>query len=542
MVVDERVTAPRQVRRRAVLRPLTTHAVRAFLRNPLAAFFTLGFPLAFLVIVASIVGDQRTETGVPIAQFLVAPFAVFGVAQGSFTLLAVDMAGMRESGVLARLRGAPVPPWTVLGARVGAALVASALAVTLLTAVGAIAYDVEIVWRKVPAMLVTLGLGVACCTALGVGLATLTRSVQSAQTLAQGVLIPLAFISDVFIVGAELPRWLSMIGSALPLKHFAQAMAETFDPAGGYGFAPGHLAVLAAWGLAGALVAARWFGWQPRGARPSRTAVEPAARPTARLSAPNRTPATAARMLAGQIGYALLGLRRDRLSVFFAVIFPALLLVLFPTVFGDGQVHGLAMAQYLFAGMVTYTVALAGYVDLPEGVVGARSAGVLKRLRGTPLPFRAYLAGRVGAALISAGLAAAVLAAVGVGFLGVRVPLAHVPALILAIGAGTLCFAALGFALTTLLPSARSLVAITLGTLLPLCFLSEIFVVGDQPLPATLTTIADVFPLRHLMQVTLAATRPDGTGSGVAWTHLAVLAVWTVAALLIVRRRRGALA
>jgi ABC-type multidrug transport system permease subunit len=542
MVVDQRVTTPPQSRRRAVLGPLTAHAVRAFLRNPLAAFFTLGFPLAFLIIVASIVGDQRTEAGLPIAQLLVAPFAVFGVAQGSFTLLAVDMAGMRESGVLGRLRAAPVPPWTVLGARIGAALVASASAVVLLVAVGSIAYDVEIVWRKVPAMLLTLVLGVACCAALGVALAARTRSARSAQTLAQGVLIPLAFISDVFIVGAELPRWLSMIGSALPLKHFAQAMAETFDPAGGYGFAPGHLAVLAAWGVVGALVAARWFGWQPRGTPSTRTVVEQAAPRTMRLSAPNRTAAAAPRMLAGQIGYALLGLRRDRLSVFFAVIFPALLLVLFPTVFGDGQVHGLAMSQYLFAGMVTYTVALAGYVDLPEGVVGARSAGVLKRLRGTPVPFGAYLAGRIGAALISAGIAAAVLAAVGVGLLGVRVPPAHVPALILAIGAGTLCFAALGFALVALLPSARSLVAVTLGTLLPLCFLSEIFVVGDRPLPATLTTIADVFPLRHLMQLMLAATRPDGVGSGVAWAHLAVLAGWTVAALLIARRRRDALA
>jgi ABC-type multidrug transport system permease subunit len=180
---------------------------------------------------------------------------------------------------------------------------------------------------------------------------------------------------------------------------------------------------------------------------------------------------------------------------------------------------------------------VAGYVDMPEAVVGARSAGVLKRLRGTPLPFRWYVTGRVGAALVTALLGAAVLAVVGVGFLGVRLPAARIPVVLLAIGVGTLCFAALGLAVAALLPRARSLVAVTLGTLLPLCFVSEVFVVGDQPLPGGLVAVADVFPLRHLLRALLTATEPDGVGAGIAWGHLAVLAAWAALALLVARRR-----
>ncbi|MFC6605805.1 ABC transporter permease [Amorphoplanes digitatis] len=247
-------------------------------------------------------------------------------------------------------------------------------------------------------------------------------------------------------------------------------------------------------------------------------------------------------LLRGQIGYALLGLRRDPLSVFFAVVFPALLLMLLPTVFGNARVHGLPMARYLFAGMAAYTAAVVGYVDLTEAVVGARSAGVLKRLRGTPLPFRWYVAGRVCATLITVLLACAVLAAVGIGFLGVSVAAGGVPALLLALGAGSLCFSALGLALAALMPSARSLIAVTLGTLLPLCFISEVFVVGDQPLPGPLTAVADVFPLRHLLQALLAATGSGDTGAGIAWNHLSIVAGWTVLALLVARWRRGALA
>ncbi|WIM92920.1 ABC transporter permease [Actinoplanes oblitus] len=517
---------------------LTGHAIRSFLRNPVAAFFTLAFPVTFLIIVASLVGDVRTGSGVPVAQFLVAPFAVFGVAQASFVLVAVDMAGLRENGVLLRLRATPVPAWAVLAARIGASVVASGMAVALLVTVGILGYDVRIVWHKLPAMLVTLLLGIACCAALGLALAALTRTVLVAQSLAQGLLITLAFVSDVFIVGAVLPRWLDVLGSVLPLKHFARAMAETFDPAPGSGFSPGHLTVLALWTVAGAVVASLRFGWQPRGAGTPRVPVDPDSPAAARLSPPtvsHRSP------LAGQIAYALLGLRRNGLAVFFSLVFPALLLALFPTVFGGGQVHGMPMAQYLFAGMIAYSATVTAYVDMPESVVVARAAGVLKRLRGTPLPFRWYLAGRAGAALFAALLAAALLTAVGVGFLDVRLDATRLPALLLTIAAGVLCFAALGLAVAALLASARSIVAVTLGTLLPLCFVSEVFVVGDQPLPGRLTAVANVFPLRHLLQAVLAATDPAATGTGLAPGHLAVLAGWTALGLLIATRRRAAL-
>jgi ABC-2 type transport system permease protein len=521
---------------------LTAHAVRSFLRNPMAAFFTLVFPLTFLVIVSAIVGDQRTPDGFPVAQFLVSPFAVFGVAQASFTLLATDTAGLRESGALLRLRAAPVPARSVLGARIGASAAVSGTAVVLLTTVGVIAYDVDVVWHKVPAMLVTLVAGIACCGALGLAVASLTRSVTAAQALAQGLLIPLAFISDVFIVGADLPRWMDVTGSLLPLKHFARAMAETFQPGAGPGFSPGHLAVLAAWAVGGAIVTRLRFAWQPRGSSRSRTADDAAAAVRTRLSAPIRRPGRSwLRLLGGQVSYALLGLRRDPLAVFFSVVFPALLLLLFPTVFGDGRVHGMPMADYLFAGMLAYAAAVAGYVNMPESVVAARSAGVLKRLRGTPLPFGWYVAGRVCAALVAALLAAAALAVAAVGVLDVRVGVARLPAVLLAVVAGSLCFTALGLAVVSLMPAARSVVAVTLGTLLPLSFISEIFVVGDAPLPGWLTAVADVFPLRHLLRALLATIGPDASGAGFAGGHLAVVAVWTVVALAVAWRRRASL-
>jgi ABC-type multidrug transport system permease subunit len=545
MTVDERVTTLRTLP--AHVRPwwsLSRHAVVAFFRNPMAAFFTIAFPLAFLVIVASIIGGEDTPDGVPVAQFLIAPFAVFGVAEAAFSVLAVDTAVLRENGMLLRLRGSPVSAATVLAARITASVVASVAAVLLLTGVGVAAYGVEIVWRKVPALFLTLVLGIACLAALGLAVTSLTRTVLAAQTLTQGLLIPLAFISDVFIVGANLPPVLAVTGSALPLKHFARAMAETFHPGSGLGFSPGHLAVLAGWAVAGAAVAVWRFGWSPRGsASTSRPATLVGAAATPALSAPREAgrPSTAA-LLAGQIRYALLGLRRDLLSVFFAVVFPALLLVLFPSVFGSTTVHGLTMAQYLLAGMMTYAVAVAGYVNLPESVANARAQGALRRLRGTPLPSAILVVGRVISALVVGLLSAGLLCVVAVAGLDVQLDPARLPAVLLGVVLGVSCFAALGLAVVALMRSARSVIAVTLGTLLPLSFVSEVFVVGEAAMPPWLSTIADLFPLRHLMEVMLTATRPGVDGLGVAWAHVAVVAGWTLAALavLAVHARRTA--
>src|SRR4051794_37331917 len=117
---------------------LCVHAVRAFLRDRVGAFFTIIFPLLFLIVVAAAVGGQRTPENVPVVQYLVAPFGVFGVAQGAFSVLAIDTAVLREGGVLLRLRGTPAPRWAVLASRIAAALVAALASFLLVTVVGVI--------------------------------------------------------------------------------------------------------------------------------------------------------------------------------------------------------------------------------------------------------------------------------------------------------------------------------------------------------------------------------------------------------------------
>ena len=246
------------------------------------------------------------------------------------------------------------------------------------------------------------------------------RSASAVQSVTNGLLITLAFISDVFVVGGQLPDWLSRIAWFFPLRHFADALSDAFNPyLSGTGFAPTHLAVLAAWGLGGVLAAARWFSWEPR--RTSRSgaahsAVVGGGRRGLRVTTPGRP--SAARSLRTQTGYALLGMRRDVSSVFFAVLFPVLLLALFPVLMGG--MNRTDAAATMLPAMMTYGLAVTAFAILPAPIAQARERGALLRLAGTPMPRWAYLSGRVAAALAATSATAMALFAVAILVTGYR--------------------------------------------------------------------------------------------------------------------------
>ena len=172
------------------------------------------------------------------------------------------MAEARERGALRRLRGTPMPPWAYLAGRVTAALLIAALTVFGVAAVAVVGYGVRIEIGQLPADLVAFAVSVSCFAALGFAALTLVRRSQALTPLTLGTLLPLAFISDVFVIGADLPRTLDVVGDILPLKHAAHALGESLSSAPtGAGFAWGDLAVLSAWGAAGMLLGRR-MSWQ----------------------------------------------------------------------------------------------------------------------------------------------------------------------------------------------------------------------------------------------------------------------------------------
>jgi ABC-type multidrug transport system permease subunit len=239
-----------------------------------------------------------------------------------------------------------------------------------------------------------------------------------------------------------------------------------------------------------------------------------------------------------QVRHAQSVLWRDASAVFFAVAFPVVLVAIIPAVNGGGDQlmdNGQTLGVFYAGAMAIYGAAVTAYVNMPQGVAEARDRGVLKRTGGTPLPAGALLVGRVVGALVVAlvtGVAIVVLAALA--FRPTRPPGLPAAAVVLTLSA--VCFAVVGLAVMTFVRSAQSLTGVTLGTLLPLAFISDIFVLGAT-FPAVLEAVSWFFPLRHASAAMTQALAPELSGTGLAWTHLGVLLLWTLAGALVLWRR-----
>jgi ABC-type multidrug transport system permease subunit len=235
--------------------------------------------------------------------------------------------------------------------------------------------------------------------------------------------------------------------------------------------------------------------------------------------------------VAVQVGYALRVLRRDGTGVFFAVVFPVLLVALLPALMagsGDGRT---AAAQVMLPAMTAYGVAIVCFVTIPGGVAEARERGVLQRLRGTPMPGWAYVGGRIAAMGAVVAAIMALSSAVAVAGYSIDLRPARLPALALVLAVGIGSFGALGFALLGLVRRAQTFTAVALGTLLPLGFISDVFVVGAR-MPAVLATAGDVLPLKHLVHA-LDDTLWGSAAAVPGWGHLGVLAAWGAVGLIV---------
>jgi ABC-2 type transport system permease protein len=240
----------------------------AFWRNPPAAFFTFVFPLMFLIIFNLLFGNEDIEVrgGTTTAStFYVPAIAALSIVSACFTNVALRVTFSRDSGVLKRVRGTPLPGAAFLAGRIIHSALIGLLLVAVVAAFGYVFYDVDLPTNTMPAFIVTLLVGSAAFCALGLAMSGFVSNAEAAPAVVNGVVLPLLFISDVFIRADDAPAWLNAVATVFPVKHLSEALQTAFNPfETGAGFDWVSLGVMAAWGLAGALLAVRTFSWEPR--------------------------------------------------------------------------------------------------------------------------------------------------------------------------------------------------------------------------------------------------------------------------------------
>lgn len=245
--------------------------LRAFFRNRQAQFFTLALPVLFLIIFASVFGGHgstvkvaggRIDTSVSYVPGIMA----LGIIAAAFTNLIISVTAQREAGVLKRRRATPVPASAIIAGRSLTAVVTALGIAAVLLAIGWAAFGAHVPVRTAPALALTVVVGAISFCCLGFALAALIHDQDAAQPVTQAILLPLFFISGIFVATSNLPHWLGNVAQIFPVRHLAAALLTAYNPhTHGAGLAGTDLLIVAAWGAAGLAVALRRFSWNPLG-------------------------------------------------------------------------------------------------------------------------------------------------------------------------------------------------------------------------------------------------------------------------------------
>lgn len=235
---------------------------RMFWRSRELAFFTFLLPILFYLILASAYGDEDID-GAEAHLYLLAGMIGYGAAATAFAGLALLLVNRREAGLLKRLRATPLPGSTFIAAVLGSIIFIFFLEAISLIVLARLAFGVPFPGNAL-SIAAVLTLGAASFAALGVGFTTLIRSAEGSSAVVNAIYLPVAFISGAFFSSDTFPSALRAVAELLPLVHFIRLVRDVMVFDEPFWQHPAAIAIVAAWGVAGAVLAVRRFRWEPR--------------------------------------------------------------------------------------------------------------------------------------------------------------------------------------------------------------------------------------------------------------------------------------
>jgi ABC-2 type transport system permease protein len=218
---------------------------------------------------------------------------------------------------------------------------------------------------------------------------------------------------------------------------------------------------------------------------------------------------------------------RNPSAAFFNFALPLIFLVLIASAFGGDE----DQLEILIPGIAGMSVVATTFTALAFSLTVLREDGILKRIRGTPMPTWSYLTGLIGSAVLNAFLQVALVVLIGHLVYGLGWP-EDVPLLVAFTLLGVACFASLGVAFAHAIPNQDAAPAYTNAVFLPLIFISGVFYSNDD-LPAVLRGIAEALPLAHVIDGLSVAIVGGATDAG---TAAAVVGAWALAGIFLAVR------
>jgi ABC-2 type transport system permease protein len=238
--------------------------LRLYWRSRELAFFTFALPIIMFFLLGSVYGNDRlkSEHNVRGADYLLSGMLGYGAIATGFAGLSIMLVIRRENGILKRVRATPLPAGTYVAALLVTTMLAFALEAVVMIAVGWVAFGTHV--QHAISLALALLLAIATFTALGLALTSVIKSAEGSSAVVNAIYLPAAFISGAFFSSHSFPSFLRAIADVLPLVYVIQVIRDVMLRGAQIWNRPGAVAVIAAWGIAGAVVAARRFRWEPR--------------------------------------------------------------------------------------------------------------------------------------------------------------------------------------------------------------------------------------------------------------------------------------
>jgi ABC-2 type transport system permease protein len=220
---------------------------------------------------------------------------------------------------------------------------------------------------------------------------------------------------------------------------------------------------------------------------------------------------------------------RNPSAAFFNFLLPLILLALVGGLASNDQ----KALNVIVPGIAGMSILSTTFTALAFNITQLREMGVLKRIRGTPLPTGAYLGGVAANAVTNAAVQIALVVLAGRAFFGIGWPKDWIE-LVVFTTAGVACFAALGVAFSHVIPNFDSAPAYVNAVFLPVILISGVFFDADRA-PKLVRDIAEALPLKYVIDG-LSGAMVTGKGLADNLTALAVVLLWGTLGVFLAAR------
>lgn len=244
-----------------------THLLRTLLlihlRERETLFWFFVFPIGLLLLLGAAFDGSQGAPG-EVAAWLMAGVIVQNIMSAGLNGDSAWLAGMRDRGVLTRLRAAPLPATALVGAYVAVRLAMLIVQSVLIVAVTVAVFRVRPEWSAVvPATAVAL-LGGVVFLLIGQAVAAVAPTAEAANTVANMIFFPLLFLSNLVFSAEAFPAWLAAASRWLPAAMLVDLIRPALTTVPAAQAAWINLLGLLAYGLLALAIVARWFRWEPR--------------------------------------------------------------------------------------------------------------------------------------------------------------------------------------------------------------------------------------------------------------------------------------